>query len=135
MRFRTTRRTALLSFSVVALGLMTGCDSKPAATGGEAPAPKTDGGAAPAGGSKLTLAVIPKGLTHVFWLSVKAGAEKAGAELGAEIKWVAAQKETDTAGQIGVVENQMTAKVDGIALAPLDKAALVPVIKIGRAHV
>ncbi len=132
MQFRTTRRTALFSFSAVALGLLAGCDSKPATTPGDAPTAKTDGGAAPTVGGKVTLAVIPKGMTHVFWQSVKLGAEKAGAEMGAEIKWVGAQKETDTAGQIGVVENQINSKVDGIALAPLDKAALVPIIK--KAH-
>jgi ribose transport system substrate-binding protein len=129
MRILTSRRTALFSLGAVALTLLVGCDQKPATKAGDTPPPaattKTEGG-------KLTLAVIPKGMTHVFWQAVKAGAEKAGDELGADIKWVGAQKETDTAGQIGVVENMMTAKVDGIALAPLDKAALVPVIK--KAH-
>jgi ribose transport system substrate-binding protein len=127
MNFKMTRRTAFLSLSTIALGLLTGCDPKPAATGGsgEAPAPAPPAAA----GTTLTLAVIPKGMTHVFWQSVKAGADKAGSELGAKIQWVGAQKETDPAGQIGVVENQMNAKVDGIALAPLDKAALAGTIK------
>jgi ribose transport system substrate-binding protein len=80
-------------------------------------------------GSEMTIAVIPKGLTHVFWQSCKAGAEKAGAEFGVKIRWDGPQKESDTAGQIAVVENAITAKVDGIVLAPLDKAALVGVIK------
>lgn len=80
-------------------------------------------------GKKLTVAVIPKGLTHVFWQSVKAGAEKAGKEFNVDIRWDGPQKESDTPGQIAVVENQITAKVDGIVLAPLDKAALVGVIK------
>jgi ribose transport system substrate-binding protein len=127
MNFKMTRRTAFLSLSTIALGLLTGCDPKPAATGGsgDAPAPAPPAAA----GTTLTLAVIPKGMTHVFWQSVKAGADKAGSELGAKIQWVGAQKETDPAGQIGVVENQMNAKVDGIALAPLDKAALAGTIK------
>ena len=128
MRIVTTRRTALFSLSALALLLLAGCDNKPADTGGT-PNGKGTGAPAPAGANTLTFAVIPKGMTHVFWQSVKAGAEKASGEMGATIKWVGAQKETDTAQQIGVVENQMTAKVDGIALAPLDKAALVGVIK------
>jgi ribose transport system substrate-binding protein len=73
--------------------------------------------------------VIPKGLTHVFWQSVKAGADRAGAEFRVNIKWDGPQKESDANGQIGVVENAINAKVDGIVLAPLDKAALVGVIK------
>jgi ribose transport system substrate-binding protein len=128
MGFRMTRRTAFFSLSAVVLGLLTGCDSKPAATGAEAPTNTTSTETKAAGGT-LTIAVIPKGMTHVFWQSVKAGADKAGEELGVKIQWVGAQKETDPAGQIGVVENQMNAKVDGIALAPLDKAALAGTIK------
>jgi len=123
-----TRRRAFFSLTIAAFALLaTGCPSSPPAGGesdvkpGTAP---TEGGA-----KKPVIAVIPKGMTHIFWQSVKAGAEKAGKELGAEIKWVGAQKESDTAAQIGVVENQLTAKVDAIALAPLDKAALVPTIK------
>ena len=98
----------------------------PAADAGMA-SPKPAASAAPAG-AKLTIAVIPKGLTHVFWQSVKAGAEKAGGEMNAAIRWDGPQKESDTALQIGVVENAITSKVDGIVLAPLDKAALVNVI-------
>jgi ribose transport system substrate-binding protein len=40
----------------------------------------------PAGGEKkLTIAVIPKGTTHIFWQSVHAGALKAAAEFDVEI--------------------------------------------------
>lgn len=86
-----------------------------------------------AAGKKMTFAVIPKGLTHVFWQSVKAGAEKAGQEFNVVIRWDGPQKESDTAGQVGVVENAITSKVDGIVLAPLDKAALVGVIGKAKA--
>jgi ribose transport system substrate-binding protein len=117
----------LLMFAVA------GCENK-------TPTNNTDPGTTPASpaavaspgttaSSKITVAVIPKGLTHVFWQSVKAGAEKAGGEFNATIKWDGPQKENDTAGQITVVENAITSKVDGIVLAPLDKAALVNVIK------
>lgn len=78
---------------------------------------------------KYTLAVIPKGTTHVFWKSVHAGAEKAAAELGnVEIMWKGPQKEDDKDGQITVVQNFITKKVDGICLAPLDSQALVPFV-------
>ena len=75
------------------------------------------------------LAMIPKGLTHVFWQTVHAGADRAGKEFGYTIKWDAAQKESDTSGQIAVVENAIASKVSGILVAPLDKNALVNVIK------
>jgi ribose transport system substrate-binding protein len=112
------RRTALLATGAL---LLVGCSNP-------SPSAKDDAVTATAGNG-LTVAVIPKGLTHVFWQSVKAGAERAGKQLGASILWDGPQKESDTAGQIGVVENAINRKVDGIVLAPLDKAALVGVIK------
>src|SRR5687767_15974213 len=38
--------------------------------------------------SRKTIAVIPKGVSHVFWQSVKAGADKAGREEGVDRKSV-----------------------------------------------
>ena len=73
---------------------------------------------------RLTIAVIPKGTIHEFWKTVHAGAEMAGQELNVEIIWKGALKEDDREAQIGVVENIITRKVDGIVLAPLDDAAL-----------
>src|SRR6185312_7533974 len=50
--------------------------------------------------SKLRIAVIPKGQTHIFWQSVHAGAAKAGQELGVEILWNGPAAENDLSGQI-----------------------------------
>ncbi len=113
--------------SVVALGAilsLAGCPSAPSNV--ESTARGTGSGS---GAAKKTIAVIPKGLTHDFWQSVRRGAEKAGSEFSVNIKWDGPQKENDASGQIGVVENAINQKVDGIVLAPLDKAALVGVIK------
>jgi ribose transport system substrate-binding protein len=135
-----TRRSALFALTGGILLTLAGCDPPKENTGTsnnpvtpEAASTVSGGGGT---GKKLTIAVIPKGLTHVFWQSVKAGADKAGAELNVDIKWDGPQKENDTAGQISVVENALTSKVDGIALAPLDKAALVSTInKVNDAKV
>jgi len=90
-----------------------------------------------AGPKKLTIAVIPKGTTHEFWLSVKAGADKAGAELDdVEIAWIGPEKEDDRTQQIGIVENMVLKGVDGIVLAPLDRKALIgPVTKAKAAGI
>src|SRR5260221_11441310 len=52
--------------------------------------------------STMTIGVVPKGTTHVFWKSVKAGADRAGKELGAAIKGAgpAGGKENNTQGRI-----------------------------------
>jgi len=80
-------------------------------------------------GAELTLAVIPKGTTHVFWKSVEAGARRAGEETGVEIIWKGPLKENDRAQQIQVVQQYISRGVDGIVLAPLDLHALVAPVR------
>ncbi len=74
---------------------------------------------------KLSIAVIPKGTTHAFWQMIHAGAEKAAQELGVTVIWRGPLREDDRASQISEVEGFITRGVSGIALAPLDEAALV----------
>ncbi|HEX5470929.1 MAG TPA: substrate-binding domain-containing protein [Lacipirellulaceae bacterium] len=81
-------------------------------------------------GAKYRIAVIPKGTTHEYWKSVHAGAVRAAKEAGnVEIFWKGPLLESDTEGQINVVQEFITKKVDGIVLAPLDSQALVGPVK------
>jgi ribose transport system substrate-binding protein len=73
-----------------------------------------------------TIAVIPKGTSHVFWQSIHAGAEKAASEIGATIIWRGPLREDDRASQVSEVEGFVSRGVAGIVLAPLDEAALAP---------
>jgi len=91
-----------------------------AACGGKSP--DTPG---PKASETLRIAVIPKGTTHEFWKSIHAGAIRAAGELGVQIYWKGPQKEDDRAQQITVVEDFISAGVDGIVLAPLDDRALM----------
>src|SRR5205807_10604992 len=64
--------------------------------------------------TKYRLAVIPKGTTHEFWKSVHAGAEQAATEAGnVEILWKGPQNESDTAGQMEIVESYVAQGVSG----------------------
>src|SRR6266481_5528394 len=74
----------------------------------------------------LTIAVIPKGTSHVFWQSIHAGAEKAARELGVNIIWRGPLREDDRDSQVSEVEGFVSRGVAGIVLAPLDEAALAP---------
>ena len=74
---------------------------------------------------RLTIAVIPKGTSHVFWQSIHAGARKAGSELGVNIAWRGPVREDDRDSQVAEVENAVGRGVAGIVVAPLDDAALV----------
>jgi ribose transport system substrate-binding protein len=89
------------------------------------------GGAGSAGGAssapatkKLTIAVIPKGTSHVFWQSIHAGAKKAAAELGVDIIWRGPIREDDRDSQVSEVEGFVSRGVSGIVLAPLDETSL-----------
>ena len=94
-----------------------------AACSGDRPASDARGSAPASGG--LTIAVIPKGTTHTFWQSIRAGAERAGKELGVTIIWRGPLREDDRDSQVSEVENFVSQGVSGIVLAPLDEAALV----------
>jgi len=81
----------------------------------------------------LTIAVIPKGTSHVFWQSIHAGAEKAAREVGATIIWRGPLREDDRNSQVSEVEGFVSRGVAGIVLAPLDEAALAqPVAEATR---
>jgi ribose transport system substrate-binding protein len=82
------------------------------------------GGATSSPGA-LTIEVIPKGTTHVFWQSIRAGAEQAGKDFGVAIVWRGPLREDDRDAQVSEVENAVSRGVSGICIAPLDESALV----------
>jgi ribose transport system substrate-binding protein len=100
---------------------LAGCGGEEAANGGGASAP---GG----GGKKYTIAVLPKGVGHQFWLTVRAGADAAGKDLNANIIWNGPDKETEIAKQINIVQDMISRKVDAIVMAACDENALIDVV-------
>ena len=78
---------------------------------------------------KITVAVIPKGRAHMFWQSVHAGASAASKQTGVEIIWNGPASETDYNGQIQIVDAMINRRVSAIALAPIDKKAMVGVVE------
>jgi ribose transport system substrate-binding protein len=75
------------------------------------------------------IGVVPKGANHIFWLTVKAGAEKAAAEAGYTVEWNAPALEIDAKRQQDIIESMVNRRLAGIALAPVDKKALVNVVE------
>lgn len=123
-------RALLLVLSLALVLALCGCPPKagppepsgPSVTGGP-PAPVDSGEAS------YRIAVVPKGTTHTFWRTVQAGALQAGGEFSAEILWNGPAKETDRAGQIAIVEDFISAKVDALVMAACDAKALVPTVQ------
>jgi ribose transport system substrate-binding protein len=79
--------------------------------------------------AKRRIAVIPKATTHIFWQSVRAGAEKAGREAGVSVVWMGPKRESDRDEQIQIIEDFIAMKVSGVVLTPLDSKALVPAVE------
>ena len=121
----TTRRCGAILAAAIAMGGAWACS----------------GGSGGAGGSALSIAVIPKGTTHDFWRAIHAGAVKAERELNAggvpvTITWKGPLREDDREQQVQVVEGFLSQGVSGIVLAPLDEQALVrPVEEARRAGI
>lgn len=78
-------------------------------------------------GAKKKVAVIVKGTEHVYWQSVKVGAEAAAKAGGVEMYFTGAPGgESDINGQVSLIENAINQKVAGIVLAASDAKALAP---------
>jgi ribose transport system substrate-binding protein len=115
-----TRLPLFTSFLVAGI-LISGCGKKPAGDASSQTAGQT--------AIKGSIAVIPKGTTHIYWQSVHAGADAAGKELGYKIYWNGPERETDRERQVQIIEDFIVQKVDAVVLAPLDRKALIPSVE------
>jgi ribose transport system substrate-binding protein len=77
------------------------------------------------GQRKKTIAVIPKGTSHLFWLSVQAGAMAAGKEFNVDVLWNGPSQETEYSRQIQILDSMIARNVDGIAVAASERKALL----------
>ena len=75
------------------------------------------------------IGVVPKGANHIFWQTVHAGAIKAAQEGGYSVEWNAPALEVDASRQIEIIDSMVNRKLQGIALAPVDRKALVAVVE------
>ena len=73
---------------------------------------------------KKVIGVVPKGTSHLFWVSIQAGAMAAGHNLGVEVLWNGPALETDYSRQIQIVDSMIARHVDGLAIAAQDRTAL-----------
>src|SRR3954453_6731699 len=73
---------------------------------------------------QFTIVVIPKGLTHEHWQSVRRGAERCAADFQAEenvsvrIIFDGPLRERDAVEQIRIVDRRVATGANGIVLAP-----------------
>ena len=100
---------------ILALGACAKADEKPV----EEVVPEAD--------EKPVIAVVPKAVDNPLNQATKVGAERAGEELGFEVLWTGTP-DTDSAGQVQVIESLIQKGVDGILMSANDPDALKDVI-------
>jgi ribose transport system substrate-binding protein len=77
------------------------------------------------------IAVIPKATSHLFFVSIHAGVNRASKDFDVDVLWNGPSEETDHTRQIQIVDSVITQHVDGLAISATDERALAgPVEKV-----
>jgi ribose transport system substrate-binding protein len=75
-------------------------------------------------GQKI-IGVIPKATSHLFFVSVHAGVDRAARDLHVNVIWNGPTDETDYTRQIEIVDAMVARQVDALAISATDERALV----------
>jgi ribose transport system substrate-binding protein len=86
-----------------------------------------------AGEKKFKLALVCKALDSEFWQDMRTGGLKAGQELGVEVIVMGPDREVNVQQQVQIVEDLITQRIDGLALAPCGAQELIPVMQSAKA--
>ncbi len=130
-----TKFRFLTVFGLIALLVMAGCmpATAPSAPAAPAAAPAAaEPTAAPAAGAAkpVNVAVIVKAVTSDYWKTVGAGVEAAmKADPTIKASFLGPNEETDIEGQIRIIESQISAKVDALAVAPSQADQVQPTLE------
>jgi len=75
------------------------------------------------------IGVVPKATSHLFFVTIHAGVNKAASDFNVDVIWNGPSEETDHARQIQIVDSMITQRVDGLAISATDERALAGVVK------
>ncbi len=78
---------------------------------------------------KMYIPLISKGFQHQFWQAVKAGADKAAAELGVEVTFEGPETEAQVDKQLEMLTTALSKKPSAIGFAALDSQAAIPLLQ------
>jgi ribose transport system substrate-binding protein len=82
------------------------------------------------------IGVVPKATSHLFFVAVHAGVDRAAREAGADVVWNGPNDETDHTRQIQIVDAMVAQRVDALAISATDERALqAPVNRAIRAGI
>ena len=86
------------------------------------------------GEDKVEISVVLKTLASEYWGYVKNGCDAAAKELGITVTVVGPDAESNIAGQVTMIEEQIAAGCDAIVCAPNDAAAAARTVVEAVAH-
>jgi ribose transport system substrate-binding protein len=130
MKYALTRRLFGILAGATALTF-----SMPLAWAVEYPAPQPLQQGAQADGSKLkndgsiTIAYMPPATEFNYYIAIGEGIKAEAAKAGVETFMLAPQSGADINGQMGMIQDVITRKVDAIILSTHDEAAAAPLVK------
>lgn len=78
---------------------------------------------------RKVIAVVPKATSHLFFVSIHHGVDRAAREFNVDIEWNGPNEETDHARQIQIVETMISRRVDAMAISATDENALAPTVQ------
>lgn len=115
----------ILSMTACSPGQKSSSDSKEPADN-----PAVSDSSDPGAGQKpKKIALIVKVIGNQYWSVLQAGAEQAGKDLGCEVIVTGVSAESDIEGQITLLQNAVSAKVDAIVIGPVDSTSLAGPVK------
>lgn len=77
----------------------------------------------------IRVAVVPPAFTSPFHVAIKEGAISEAEKLGWQVDVVAAQQESDYAGQVSVVEQELQKGIAAVSINPIDVKAVVTAVR------
>ena len=77
----------------------------------------------------IRVAVVPPAFTSPFHVAIKEGAISETQRLGWKVDVVAAEQESDYAGQVSVVEQELQKGIAAVSVNPIDVKAIVTAVK------
>lgn len=78
---------------------------------------------------KLYIPLISKGFQHQFWQAVKAGADKAAAEMGVDVTFEGPDTEAQVDKQMDMLAAALAKKPAALGFAALDSQAAIPLLR------
>src|ERR1035438_2708999 len=79
--------------------------------------------------TKKLIGVVRKATSHLFFMSIHAGALDAARDFGVDILWNGPREETEFSRQIEIVDSMVAQRVDALAISATDHTALVAPVK------